>query len=1049
MALAFAPRGLELAPRSRVYSIAAGAPFLETLVDALLSGALFCGPPDLAATTIYVPTQRAAAALTRCLVNRIGAISTLLPTILPLGALEGENDSLIRDELACDAVFDEPILPAIGTLERRLILTRMILEWADAVRHAIRFVDDQGRRQTDPDESLLVATSPIDAFKLSGDLARLIDEFIIENVEWERLTTLCLNRFDDYWRITLDFLTIAMGHWPKVLQERGSSDRAHRQVLLLEREIAQLKYRSGPIIAAGSTGTNRATARLLAAISRVPNGVVILPGLDTDLDPKSWQMIGETGPGKETFATHPQAALRRLLPILGITRDAVAPLGPRPSPRLRFVNEAMRPAAATATWRRFIDKEGVLAIDMAIGDLIVIEAADEREEALAVALVLRESLQTRDISAALITPDRSLAERVRVELKRWGVDVEDSGGTPLTRTPAGAFARLIVTYAATGSSVNLLALAAHPLARLGMPGNDTEALVEAFETGIIRPQLAPIRFDNVSALVEQAQARSGEPHAHPSQRRISAGTWHKLVEYLERLGTALTPLHGVPERASLADWLFAHRSAFLALSTTPSDPSPTAESGLSELATLFDLLSDSAGLALQLDAREYGAIFEAAARETVVRQSQHAHPRLAILGLLEARLLHFDVAVLGGLDETIWPPQTDSDAFLNRPMRLELGLTPPERRIGQTAHDFVALLGSPKVVISRALKRGGTPTVASRFVQRLAALAGAKVWAARRQAGDTYLALARTVDAPARAARIQRPEPRPPVARRPTALSVTRIETLRRDPYAIFAERILRFIPLEPILAAPGPREIGIIMHGLLADLVRAFPNGRLPEKALTDLVDTAHRGFADLLADADFRTFKWPSIAATLTAFVGWENERRPRCTAILVEQRGELDILLNDNSLFCLSATADRLELRDDGSLAVIDFKTGAPPSNREVIAGFAPQLTLEAAMAKRAAFAGLPLTSAVQGLYVKLFKGEGLQEVGLGDPEHAFDSLVDEHFAGLTVLLNEFRDEATAYLPRPYPQFAARFAPYDHLARVKEWSATGGLADTDSGD
>jgi ATP-dependent helicase/nuclease subunit B len=1045
---AFAPRWSEFMPQSRVYSIAAGAPFLETLVDALLSGVLHPGPPDLAATTIYVPTQRAAAALTRCLVNRMGATAILLPTILPLGALEGENDSLMGDQLACDAVFDEPILPAIGTLERRLILTRMILEWARAVRHAIRFVDDQGHRQTDPQESLLVATNPIDAFNLSGDLARLIDEFIIENVGWERLTTLCLNRFDDYWRITLDFLTIAMGNWPKVLQERGASDRAHRQVLLLEREIVQLKYRRGPIIAAGSTGTNAATARLLAAISRAPNGVVILPGLDTDLDPKSWQMIGETGPAKETFATHPQAALRRLLPILGITREAVAPLGPRPSARLRFASEAMRPASATATWRRFIDKQGVLAIDMAIGDLIMIEAADEREEALAVAVVLRESLQIRDASAALITPDRSLAERVRVELKRWGIDVEDSGGTPLTRTPAGALARLILTYAATGSGANLLALAAHPMARLGMPGNDPQGLVEAFEIGIIRPRPAPIRFDNIGALVEQARARAGAPHAHPSQRRISAETWHKLADYLERLGAALAPIHSVAERASLADWLFAHRSSFLALSDAP-DPSPTPESGLLEVTALFDLLSDSAGLGLQLDAREYAAIFEATARETVIRRAEQTHPRLAILGLLEARLLRFDVAVLGGLDETIWPPQTDSDAFLNRPMRLELGLTPPERRIGQTAHDFVALLGSPKAVISRALKRGGAPTVASRFVQRLAALAGAKVWAARRQAGDAYLALARALDAPAMAARIRRPEPRPPVARRPTALSVTRIETLRRDPYAIFAERILRFIPLEPILSAPGPRDIGIIMHGLLADLGRAYPSGRLPARAVTDLVDAAHRGFADLLADAGFRAFKWPAIVATLAAFVGWENERRPHCRAILVEQRGELNILLNDDSVFCLSATADRLELRDDGSLAVIDFKTGAPPSNREVIAGFAPQLTLEAAMAKRAAFAGLPLLSAVHGLYVKLFKGEGLQEAGIGDLEHAFDSLADEHFAGLTMLLNEFRDEATAYLPRPYPQFAARFAPYDHLARVKEWSATGGVADADSGD
>jgi ATP-dependent helicase/nuclease subunit B len=1030
-------------PPSRVYSIAAGVPFLETFVDALCSGHFFPPPVDLGATTIYVPTQRAAAALTSVLMNQITAASTLLPTILPLGALEGESDSLISDEWASDALFEEPIAPAIGPLERRMILTRMILEWAHAVRHAIRSVDDQGRRQIDPHESLLVATSPIDAFCLSADLAQLIDEFIIENVDWQKLTTLCLNRFDDYWRITLDFLTIAMRHWPKVLQERGLMDRAGRQVVLLEREIAKLPYRSGPVIAAGSTGTNHATARLLAAISRSPNGIVILPGLDTDLDQKSWQMIGETGPGKDSFASHPQAALRRLLPILGIAREAVVPLGRKPSPRLRFVNEAMRPATATATWRRFINREGLLAIDMALGDLVMIEAADEREEALSVAIVLREALQTPDASAALITPDRGLAERVRVELKRWGIALEDSGGMPLTRAAAGAFARLIMAYAASGSAANLLALAAHPLARVGMPSNDTADLVEAFELGIIRPRLAPLRFDDLSRLVEQSRVQVGEPHAHPSQRRISARTWERLADYLGRLSHALSPLNALANRASMAHWLSAHRSAFESLIATTPESLPDPEWGLSELTSLFDLLSDSAGLSLPLDAREYAAIFDAAAKETLVRHSQQTHPRLAILGLLEARLLRFDVAVLGGLDETIWPPQTDSDAFLNRPMRLELGLTPPERRIGQTAHDFVALLGAPQVFISRALKRGGTPAVASRFVQRLAALAGESLWGARRRAGDAYLELARAIDAPAVSIRIKRPEPRPPVARRPTALSVTRIETLRRDPYAIFAEKILRLIPLEPVLTAPGPREIGILVHGLLADTVRQYPSGRLPEKALTDLVEAAQSRFASLLADAGFRAFRWPSITATLAGFVAWENDRRLQCQAILVEQRGELNIVLNDHSLFCLSATADRLELRDDGTLAVIDFKTGAPPSNREVMAGFAPQLTLEAAMAKRAAFADLPPAFGMQGLYVKLLKGEWLQEVPIGDAEHSFESLADEHFAGLTVLLNEFRDEATAYVARPYPQFAARFAPYDHLARVKEWSASGGLA------
>jgi ATP-dependent helicase/nuclease subunit B len=1034
--------------RPRVYSIAPGAPFLETLVEALLSGAICGGPIDLGTAVIYVPTRRAALALSQLLVRRATAISMLLPKIVPLGALDEESDNLIDDELVADADLEETILPAIGTIERRMILTRMILEWARAVRHAIRFVDSSGRRQTDTTEMLLVATTPIDAFSLSNDLARLIDELIIEDIAWDRLKPLCLSAFDDYWRITLDFLNIAMSSWPNVLLERACIDRAQRHVILIEREIIRLRQRGGPIIAAGSTGTNQATARLLAAISRAPNGAVVLPGLDMDLDAGSWQMIGEIGPGKETFATHPQAALRRLLPVLGITRDAVMRIGPRPTPRLRFVAEAMRPAVATATWRAFIDRQGP-AIATALDNVIMIEAADEREEALALAIALREVLQTPGKIGALITPDRALAERVRVELKRWAIDVEDSGGTPLTRTTAGAFARLILAFATSRSAADLLALVAHPSTRLGLPAAATVRLVDAFEIGIIRPQVPLRNLENIRALVDAAQALVSEPHAHPSQRRISAATWGALADYLELLRGALLPLNSISGPAPLAQWLAVHRLTYANLSALSPEPASSAALGQSELAILFDLLADSAGVAIELDAVEYAALFAATARETRVQNRADAHPRLAILGLLEARLLRFDVAMLGGLDETIWPPQTDSDAFLNRPMRLELGLTPPERRIGQTAHDFVALLGSPRVLISRALKRGGTPTVASRFVRRLAALAGEPVWATRRRAGDAYLALARAIDTPAVARRVKRPEPRPPVHLRPKALSVTRIETLRRDPYSIFAEKILRLVPLEPIGATPGPREIGTLLHGVVAEVIRHTPALQFSRAALASVLDVARAHFAPLLADPGFRAFRWPAIERTLAAFVDWENGRRLLRKAVFVEERGELAIRLSDQSMFRLSATADRLELLDDGSLAVVDFKTGSPPSNREVIAGFAPQLTLEAAMAKRGGFAALPPLTGTAGFYVKLLKSEALEEIRIGDAEHSFDSLVEEHFAGLVMLLDEFCDEATAYVPRPYPQFAARFAPYDHLARVKEWSATGGLADSDSGD
>jgi ATP-dependent helicase/nuclease subunit B len=401
-----------------------------------------------------------------------------------------------------------------------------------------------------------------------------------------------------------------------------------------------------------------------------------------------------------------------------------------------------------------------------------------------------------------------------------------------------------------------------------------------------------------------------------------------------------------------------------------------------------------------------------------------------------------DVAVLGGLDETIWPPATQTDAFLNRPMRAELGLSPPERRIGQTAHDFAAAFGAERVVLTRALKRGGAPTVASRFLQRLAALAG-EAWPQCRRRGNRYVALARTLDRPATAIRIKRPEPRPPVSLRPHQLSVTRIETLRRDPYAIYAERILRVVPLDPVDVKMEAREFGTSLHLVIDRFTRDFPGGFLPADARARLATIAREIFADLLGEPDFLAFQWPRILRNIDFLVGWEEQRRPAIADIVVEQNGSMPLTLASGATFKLTATADRIEKGRDGRLTIIDFKTGQPPGKDEVKVGFAPQLTLEAAMATAGAFPGVEAGSSVAGaLYVRLStSGAGGSPHPLEWPDLTFADVVVDHIGQLRVLLEEFADEATPYVPRPFPKFASRFAVYDHLARVKEWSASGG--------
>ena len=376
--------------------------------------------------------------------------------------------------------------PAVGALTRRHVLATLTRAWGKALRGAIRQADADGRLIFDPVEPALVAATPAQAYALAGDLAALIDDMIIEGAPWSRLETLAPDLYDPYWRITLDFLKIAFAHWPEWLAERGLIDRAKRIALLIEDEIKALEgARRGPTIIAGSTGANRATARLIAAIARAPQGAVVLPDLDLNLDDRTWAMIGASDDASLGLAGHPQALLHRLIGAIGVRRADVTPLGsptPALAARSAFLSEALRPAESTDLWRERGWTLSPLALAAALQGVTIVVADNENEEALALAIAMRETLETPGKTAALITPDPSIARRVSAELARWGVEVEDSAGRTLGQSPAGALARLILEAAIEFTPRSFLALLAHPGARFGRslePSRSSDARVGA------------------------------------------------------------------------------------------------------------------------------------------------------------------------------------------------------------------------------------------------------------------------------------------------------------------------------------------------------------------------------------------------------------------------------------------------------------------------------------------------------------------------------------------------------------------------------------------
>jgi ATP-dependent helicase/nuclease subunit B len=1029
----------------RVVSIPPGLAFLPTLADALTDGSLLRRPlDDPGKAIVYLPTRRAARAFQEILAERGGGRARLLPRIVPLGDADEAEFELAAGSVEPAFEGGTLLAPPIAPLERRLILTRLIQGWAGTV--------DRALLRLDPDTPFRVPASPADAVALAADLEALMDSLAIEEVPWTEIAEAVETEFSHYFRLTLDFIRIAVESWPAILAERGANDPAARRDALIRAEAARLMRErpDTPIVAAGSTGSMPATAALLAAIARLPNGAVVLPGLDRDLDPHAWRKVGLARDDGEPVHGHPQAMLRRLVEdYLEVPRDEVAALGAEPPAaraRAKVLAEALRPAETTDAWATFDKAEHAILTAQGLAGIAVVEAADEREEALAVAVALREVLEESGRTAALVTPDRSLALRVAAELRRWDVAVEDSAGVPLSDTPAGRLARLAAQAAALDfEPARLLALIAHPLLRLGLSRPQVECAAAALEIGILRgPEPRP----GLDGLAQALAVRRTEfsRHTPRPRRRLDARDWDAAADLLTRLSTAFDGFPPAGGECDLVVTAAAHRLTFTRL--VEAGDEPVEDGSVEPLEALFDDLAAADGSGgVHGRFADYPAFFAGLARQRTVPPAHEGHARIRILGLLEARLLSFDRVVLGGLDEGVWPPSPKTDAFLNRPMRARLGLSPPEQRIGQTAHDFVQLLGAPDAVITRAAKRDGSPMVPSRFLQRLEAFAGEAAWAAVTTRGERYLGLARALDRPDAAEALRRPAPKPDTVRHPfpRTLSVTEVETLVRDPYAIYAKHILKLDALDPVAAAPGAAERGTLLHDILGRFAMDFPKA-LPADALERLLRRGADAFrATEEAYPELYAEWWPRFERLAAAFVTWDAGRRAALAEVFAERSGVLAIPLPNGETFSLRARADRIEARADGFFAIVDFKTGQPPSPKEVFAGFSPQLTLEAAMLMAGGFKDIPAARQTpELLYVHIAGGrEPLKVRAVETPRDDGRSVADivaEHHRRLGGLVRGYVDGETGYLSRPFPKYAKKYSDYDHLARVKEWSLGG---------
>ena len=949
-------------PRCATFS--ADISFLDALAAWLLEDATQ-DPLTLASSLILLPTRRACRSLREAFLRQSHGKPLLLPRISPLGDLP---------VMLCATA----IPPAMPPIRRELMLAELIAKSQRMRMHV--------------------------AYELATELCELIDEIAREGGDFEDLKQIVPESLAAHWQHTLEFLRIISFHWPRILQQEGMIDAGDHATQMMRALNASWQH-SPPdytIIAAGSTGSIPATAELLATIAHLPKGYVILPGLDKNMSDEAW---------KQLAPTHPQYALKSWLNHAGLEREQVTLLGSQ-SPITPAIETLFAPASLTAHWHSKTLANGFSHIKLC-------EAATQQDEARMIAVSLREVIETPGKTAALITPDRTLARMVSAQCKRFGIAIDDSAGVPLSVTASAAFMRLVLQLVENNADAHsLLACLRHPIAAAGVAHATCREYSRIIEKALLR---GVRRETGLAPLIKAA-----------TQKGLEAG----LIHWLEYIETVLKPLLQMRLRAepvSLMEQLQAHVKAAEALAGSDEEPGVQllwAKEAGEQLAECIENWLAEAGVIEALPPSDYSALFESMLARETFRPAYGTHPRLHILSPLEARLLSFDRVILGELNEGSWPAVGRADPWMSRPMRAQFGLPPEERHIGQSAQDVWMLLHAKEVLLTRARKIAGKPTVASRWWVRLTTLLSAKTpeLFAQMQATSYYLNIIDHLDAPTPLPPLTRPEPKPPISARPTQFSATDIDRLRSEPYYIYAKRVLKLYKLEELDQEPDMADFGSIIHKALELFCSQYPTA-LPQHAYQELLHCGTLAFAPCIDRPAVKSLWWPRFEAIARHWLQEEEPLRNQAYTSHCELSSKWQFDVN-NTTYNLRARADRIDVFDTGDARLIDYKTGKNITAKEVTELRNTQLPLTALALKHG-----QKTVAVNALQTMSYWFTKANENYRVDVE-ATDDLLAKAEALMRELIAYYQKPETPYAAQSNPKLALNYNDYEPLIRWKEW-------------
>ena len=1045
-----------------LYHIQAQDPFMETFVSGFLHRLaqeydLTHDPLALSRQTILLPTRRAGRSLREAFLRATEGRSQILPRILPLGDVE--DDALASHAALLGLSQDLSIPPALTGLDRDMRLARLILAW-DQNRHPENTPSAGATPQLSAENTqTLLQThiepgqmTPDQAIRLARELARFLDVAQTEECRFENLEHLVPDEYADHWRESLAFLSILTEVWPNILAEKQAIDPAERRIRLI-RGQARIWQENPPqdwVIAAGITGSIPATTDLLKTLMTLPKGAIVLPGLDVFSGEDSWS-------GFAHDPCHPQYGFTHLCQNLDCSRQnsqewKIPHISPEPSPselgqselgqseisaRSYLISQALHSAI---TPQNYLPEYTLpsLSSDITLSQFQRLECHNLEQEAGIIALIMRQTLETPEKTAALVTTNRMLARRVATALKKWHIDIDDSAGNPLPETGIGVFLRLVARVIQDQfAPVTLLSLLKHPLTSLGQNPVKLRLLARFLDHSVLR---GPRPMPGIEGLKQALGQAQHHPKRSTRLTQTQIQELHLLLDHLHQVCQPFITLFS-QKSVALTTLLETHIECSEQIATSDlqsgaqrlwrGDAGDVAANVIADLRVATPLLET-------MPPHRYTATFDAFLIPHVVRPKYGLHPRLFIWGPLESRLQQPDIVILGGLNEGHWPLEQEPDPWLSRPMRQQFGLPPSAQSIGQSAHDFWQLCHAPQVYLTRALKSDGAPTTASRWLQRLETTFKQfdLHWSSKNHWQSWHTAL----HTPDSSHPCPRPAPAPPLSVRPHKLSVTRIETLRTDPYAIYAQYILGLTALDPLDSDPGLSERGTILHHILHRFVsESIP---LTPEALLEI---GHAEFSQALLQPSIWAFWWPRFARFCHWFITQQTHYQQVLRKSLTEIPGKWQFQIEDQS-YEITAIADRIDILNTGDYVIIDYKTATLPSPKNVVNGQKPQLALEALIAQKGHFhASDPAHNlSYQGQvgrleYWKISGGitAGKIQNALGTQKPpSLDSVLEQTEAGLRELLTYFAQPDSRYWAQPDPEKPLQYNDYAHLARIAEW-------------